>query len=103
MQTKSIIQFNGTEEQLYAGCVGNGYTGFVGNVNTGFIGNNPMLEPAPQTMNEFLSLRLRDISPYQFIVNATIYWERKLGTEAYNRAEMEQAMKDALTITVITE
>lgn len=96
MQTKSIIQFNGTEEQLQAGCIGNGYTGFIQDPE------KPM-EQIPQTFEEFLSYKLRDTSPYQFILNATIYWERRLGVDNYNRAEMEQAMKDALTINVITE
>jgi hypothetical protein len=98
MQTKSIIQFNGTEEQLQAGCIGNGYTGFV---NNGIMPNSE--EPVPQTINEFLSIILKTVSPYQFITNATFYWEKRLGVDNYNRAEMEQAMKKALTINVITE
>lgn len=99
MQTKSIIQFNGTEEQLYAGCVGNGYTGFV---NNGMFMNSSD-EPVPQTVNEFLSIKLKETSPYQFITNATEYWEKRLGVDAYNKTEMATAMKAALSIEVITE
>lgn len=96
MQTKSIIQFNGTQEELEAGCIGNGYTGFTQNPE------NPM-EQIPQSINEFLSVILKTMSPYQFITNATFYWEKKLGVDNYNRIEMEMAMKEALTISVITE
>ena len=100
MQTKSIIEFNGTDEQLQAGCIGNGYTGFT-------FSNFPVPESfvgaVPQTVNEFLSYTLRNVSPYQFINNATDYWEKRLGVDNYNKAEMSEAMKAALTINVITE